>query len=372
MKLKDKKSDFPNVSGSRNSLDKRSDKRLNYFDKRKSINYQHHDIKYVSRTHPCQICQKPDWCSYTVNSFGEIVLALCQRISDGSVKQARDNSFIHVLKDAQRITNYVNPVIKITNPKAEISRCNAVYTSLLEQVRVINEEVEDGETSALFSNHAENLLKRGLGDDSIARNFYASVPNLATGNLTGVPGFYKYSDGKWRLNTYHKGFYVPFRNHKGLIFGLQIRLDFPIGKTKYVWLSTADKKTGASSGSPLHFVNTNIINRTKAVYVTEGALKADIIGELGKVGVIAMGGVKAVKPEHLVEVIKLLFSDLQKVFIAFDMDFQTNETVAKALRNVEKEFKKWEGLEVNTLVWNLSDGKGFDDYLLQTGENKDE
>ncbi len=39
---------------------------------------------------------------------------------------------------------------------------------------------------------------------------------------------------------------------------------------------------------------------------------------------------------------------------------------------METEFQKWNGLEVKTLVWDIKDGKGFDDYLLQKGESKSE
>ncbi|MCA1623850.1 MAG: DUF3854 domain-containing protein [Acidobacteria bacterium] len=381
MKSKSKNLSSRNAQDSKNALDQRLKKGSGFFSHNKIPSYEKNDIKYVSRKQPCEICGKPDWCSYTVNGFGEMVLALCQRVSYGSIKQAKDNSYIHVLAETKRVSNYVKAAPKLMNPKADVTRCNEVYTALLENIQVSNETQEDTELSALYSYHAERLLARGLGVDTIARNLYASVPEQAGGNelaqelskrfdLTGVPGFYKHSNGIWQLNTYHKGYYVPYRNPKGKIIGLQIRLDKPIGKTKYVWLSTAEKDSGASSGSPLHFVNVNLIHESKEVYITEGALKADVIGELSKVGVVAMAGVKNVKAEILVETLKLLFPNLKRVFIAFDMDFQTNENVEKALSEMETGFQKWNGLEVKTLVWNLSDGKGFDDYLLQAGENE--
>jgi hypothetical protein len=381
MKLKSKNLGSWNAQDSKNAFDQRLKKGSGFFGHKKIPSYEKNDIKYVSRKQPCEICGKPDWCSYTVNGFGEMVLALCQRVSYGSVKQAKDNSYIHVIAETTRISNYVKAAPKPKNPKADITRCNEVYTALLENIQVSNETLEDTELSALYSSHADRLLERGLGDDTVARNLYASVPQQAGGNeltqelskrfdLTGVPGFYQDSNGIWQLNTYSKGYYVPYRNQKGKIFGLQIRLDVPIDKTKYVWLSTPAKEFGASSGSPLHFVNTNIIQETAELYVTEGALKADVIGELSKVGVVAMAGVKSVKAELLAEMLKILFPNLRRVFIAFDMDFQTNKYVESALSEMETEFQKWNGLEVKTLVWELCDGKGFDDYLLQAGENE--
>ena len=68
----------------------------------------------------------------------------------------------------------------------------------------------------------------------------------------------------------------------GMIRGAQIRLDTPIrdqesdldkSGTKYLWLSSASKKRGVSSGSPVHFVGDPF---ARVVYVTEGLLKADV------------------------------------------------------------------------------------------------
>lgn len=379
MNLKNKNSHFSNALDSRNGFNNRLNGRSGYF----NHNYTRDEVKYVSERYPCRICGKPDWCAYTINVFGEMVLALCQRVSNGSIKQAKDNSYIHVLEEKPRIKTVVKKSPKISNPKADISRCNAVYKALLERTQVCNEDIEEKEFSALYSYHANQFLERGLGDDTIARNLYASVPDKDTASklvqrlskdfdLTGIPGFYKDPSGQWQLNTYHKGFYVPFRNHKGLIFGLQIRLDKPVNGKRYVWLSSPNNEGGASSGSPLHFVNVNLIQKTGEIYITEGALKADVIAELHKVGVVAIAGVKTVNAEILTTALKILFPQLVSVYLAFDMDFQTNENVQKALLNMEMEFQKWKGLEVKTLVWDLKDGKGFDDYLLQVGEDENE
>jgi hypothetical protein len=380
MKLKTKKLPTINTQDLGNGVSKNPKKKTDFFRRDKSLSYEKNDIRYVSRNQPCEICSKSDWCAYTVNTFGEKILALCQRNSNGSIKVAKDGSYIHILADANpRITSYVKSATKPLNPKANIQRCNSVYTAMLGSIQVTNEILNEAELSTLYTRHKDKLLERGLADDTIARNLYASVPEQSKGNelarelsrkfdLTGVPGFYRWN-GDWQLNTYHKGYYVPYRNPNGLIFGIQIRLDIPIDKTKYVWLSSADKEMGSSSKSPLHFVNVNMIQATNEIYITEGALKADVIGELASVGVVAMAGVKNVKAEMLVEALRILFPELRRAVIAFDMDFQTNKVVEKALSEMETELQKWKGLEIETLVWDLRDGKGFDDYLLKVGEN---
>ena len=49
----------------------------------------------VSRTEPCPICAKPDWCS--VSADGAAVL--CQRVQEGSVRRVGDAGWLHRLRD---------------------------------------------------------------------------------------------------------------------------------------------------------------------------------------------------------------------------------------------------------------------------------
>jgi hypothetical protein len=53
-------------------------------------------MKRVSRTTPCPICGKPDWCSVTDN--GEV--ALCMRIQSGM--PCKNGAWLHFLKDQDR------------------------------------------------------------------------------------------------------------------------------------------------------------------------------------------------------------------------------------------------------------------------------
>ena len=83
--------------------------------------------------------------------------------------------------------------------------------------------------------------------------------------MQGVPGFFVDNAGKWTVRYFQRtaGIIVPYVGIDGLIQGLQTRLDVPIkGKDdppdkvgmKYLWLASADKRMGVSSGSPFHFV----------------------------------------------------------------------------------------------------------------------
>ena len=134
------------------------------------------------------------------------------------------------------------------------------------------------ELLTLTSQHRKHLREvRGLSDEQIERLGYKSTPpfylcrSLAQKlrsrgcKMEGVPGFYVGKDDKWTVNfnSVTAGIIIPAKGIDGMIRGAQIRLDTPIrdqesdpdkSGTKYLWLSSASKKRGVSSGSPVHFV----------------------------------------------------------------------------------------------------------------------
>lgn len=53
------------------------------------------NMQRVSRTEPCPICGKPDWCLVAPDRSA----AICQRIEEGSLKKCGDAGYLHVLVD---------------------------------------------------------------------------------------------------------------------------------------------------------------------------------------------------------------------------------------------------------------------------------
>jgi hypothetical protein len=245
--------------------------------------------------------------------------------------------------------------------RAKAETCNAVYTALLSHLK-------------LNPAHGDALLnERGLSDTTIASRLYASVPNKDKGNrlaralarffdLRGVPGFY-YQNSQWWLNTYHKGFYVPYRDERGRIIGLQIRRDGN-PEPKYLWLTSVDKPEGASPGAPLHFSKPDIIQISGEAIITEGALKADCISEFADVPTLALAGVTAINPEKLVIQLKQAFPKLQRVIIGFDVDWQEKAEVKAALLRLKRTLETT-NLIVKVRTWKPELGKGFDDVLFR-------
>lgn len=138
----------------------------------------------------------------------------------------------------------------------------------------------------LSETHKNKLLERGFTESQIQKNGYRSTPVFGFRKLTerlieagcvvkGVPGFYQEEDGAWSMRFKIKccGILIPVRTIKGLIVGMQIRLDRPFDHTKYIWLSSINDRMGTSSGSPIHFVGNA---QDETIFITEGPLKGDL------------------------------------------------------------------------------------------------
>jgi hypothetical protein len=309
----------------------------------------------------CQICGEKS--RYHCREREDGTLAICKNVA--SDKHTKDGKgYIHILDNsngqAKNVSKVAQKAIPDT-PKADADRLNEVYTTFLDSL-------------TLSKQHADNLLnERGLFDTKIAQNLYASVPayedrfevagKLAESyDLEGIPGFY-FENGKWALHLTYPGFYVPYRDEQGRIVGLQIRQDKD-GEQKYLWLSSSNKERGTSSGTPLHYVNPEKVRENNEIFVTEGALKADIIGQLYNVGVMAMGGVTVLKADSFVASLDNTFPSVERVVVAFDMDWGIKDEVRDALSKLLEALRQ-KYLSVFVLTWDRNLGKGMDDILFK-------
>lgn len=319
----------------------------------------------VSKNHPCPICGKPDWCSYTEDGS----LALCMRESAGSIKRANNNAHIHVLTPNLGNENSATSTPPINNcgncgncGSGDTDRRNAVYSYLLGNCLILKPE------------HGEHLLnERGLGDTVIAAKLYASIPpksewELVCHNmrrqfgevLAGVPGFFK-EDGLWKMPRYD-GFFIPVRDAEGRIVALQIRGNLD---SRYLWFSTPPEKYphGTSSGAPIHFVKPDLVKQFGHALITEGALKGDIISEYEEEAVIALASATSFDSAEIGSELKRALPELLKVTIAYDADWRENSAVKNALRRLVSALRAAE-FDVSVRIWNASLGNGYDNALL--------
>ncbi len=232
----------------------------------------------------------------------------------------------------------------------------------------------------LSEQHREHLRTvRGLSDEEIDRLGYKSTPPfymckaltdrlISLGcSVSGVPGFYQ-KDGHWtvRFLSVMAGIILPVRGIDGLIHGFQIRLDQPFqdaakgngSGAKYIWLSSAGKPMGSSSGSPIHFVgNPN----ARVVYLTEGVLKADIAHCLMDRTFIGIAGINNTASLELM-LSYLAANGTQTVIAAPDIDRYSNGNVHAGLDKICFMIRKY-GMECRILDWNPN-YKGIDDWQL--------
>lgn len=324
------------------------------------------NLKRVNNSHPCPICGKTDWCSFT--SDGK--LALCSRTPGGAIKQARNGSWIHRLDEHQKKDQSLSArsiQTKQINSKKEKPQCKRAIASHLHKVySAMLEWLE------LYSQHKDDLLQRGLSRSFIKENCYKSTPSLFDASqlafelgkkfdLRGVPGFFE-DYGTWRMVKHHSGFFVPIRNSHNQIYGLQIRLDQPInGKQKYVWLSSANYYKGTSSSTPIHFSKPELINSAKETLITEGALKGDVVSYFTDQPVISAAGVNNFG-ESFAPNLRKRFPSLRKTILCFDADAYENEPVRNALFRLGQDLTR-SYFDVSVRDWP-GEYKGFDDFLL--------
>jgi DNA primase len=221
--------------------------------------------------------------------------------------------------------------------------------------------------------HRARLEARGLAPDEIARLRYASAPatsaerQRAADELApyldpfggGVPGFYR-ERGRWRMVYRPAGFFVPVRDESGYIQALSQRVDEPRDGCKYLWLSSADRDGGASSGAPPHFAARHLMWRASEVMITEGSLKADVAAYLSRSAVVGVAGTHAIC--GLAGRLKASFPLLRRVFVAYDRDMREKPQVLEALLGLTAQLEA-AGFAVRVRTWP-GPAKGIDDFLL--------
>lgn len=227
----------------------------------------------------------------------------------------------------------------------------------------------------LSDQHRESLRKRGFSDEAIDYFNFKSVPrsnlrNLASDllnsgcSLKGIPGFYQESDGKWTLVKRSQGIMIPVVDGQGRYQTVQTRLDE--GKPKYLNFSSSGRESGTRGKSFIHFAN--IESRDLArVIITEGCLKGDLVNYYTKIPVLAIMGVQNTK--YLPDILKQMKEKgLQSIDVAFDMDFQTNPHVYRALVKLERILEDAK-ISYRRMLWD-SEQKGLDDFLHSLEEEK--
>ena len=275
-------------------------------------------------------------------AYGEVCELLCCGKNAENIPQAVEKPYI---PDMEQL------------PRADLETRHQTYSIMLSQL-------------ILSPIHQKNLMDRGLTAEQIVRYGYKSTPVIGMDKIIstimakecvidGVPGFYTKKDNTYgiQFSKFSSGILIPVRSMDGRIEGFQIRLDHPKDDRKYIWFSSSNQFRGASIGGPVHFIGDPA---DETVYVTEGALKANVAHSLSRKTFVALAGVshyKALEPVFS----QLKENGTKQIIEAYDMDKYTNPHVERACMEMIKIANSF-GFQVHRLRWNER-YKGIDDWL---------
>ena len=277
---------------------------------------------------------------------------------------------------------------KFKPDKAPIAKLNRIYNIFLDCL-------------SLKSEHSQYLQdKRGLPTEIIRVRKYKSSQyptkrfmerfkealeqeKESFNSLKKVPGFYqKFSKkhGWYWTFPYYKGIFIPIRNAKGQIEGLQIRRDEKEEhRGRYFWFSSSfaefakNHRYGTSSGSPLDVIYPEK-KPAKTLFITEGRFKSEIIIQKMNSASISVQGVGNWRniDKEIIEVEKKVkkqypcFKGFAYICVAFDSDMSYKYQVYKQLKKMTDYLEKaMPDREIFYLHWN-GEYKGIDDLLFNS------
>lgn len=372
-----------------------------------------------TKHNPCPICGKPDYCGWVKSQNG--ILIGCHRDQNIKINEkingcdgntyilVRIKNGVYVYEEENQLKNarleYSLRVNEIKNKKpnlehfkkkediikkeniydvADVKRLNDVYTEFLK-------------FNPLKDKHKNKLKDEGWTEKMIENcGFYSSedhkkerekiVKHLAANfKLNNVPGFYV-ENGKWTYKL-QPGMLIPVRDINKNIIRIMIRPDWNYYQLKKI------KKEGKKVNKYLSFssfedtkenpmVNTKLEgakatsqvgvyyeddDKWDKIIITEGYKKAKAINSLIKMPVLALPGANSYSKifedddKSLCEILKE--KGTKTVLIAYDADIMTNIYVKKAFDKLVEKCKE-NGFSTKCFMWNILDGKGLDDLLL--------
>lgn len=251
--------------------------------------------------------------------------------------------------------------------------------------------------SYLKKDHLLNLINRGLNKTFIEKEGFISTRQEGTKAFTNiivkalpddtkrylkeegikytVPGFINlFKKNKQNMMKVSEGILVPVRNCLGEIEAFQVRHDVvEEDEPRYTWFSSSFTEEGSELNvKNIHHVGFDEyiekFNKLPgSVYLTEGALKADVASCLVHRPFIALPGIS--NYSQLKEECEYLKrADCQNIYLCMDMDYREKKEVAQATNKIISIIQE-AGLTCYLCDWP-SEYKGIDDYLLARAKGK--
>ena len=344
----------------------------------------------VSRTRPCPVCRKPDWCLFTVD--GQFIS--CQRSDTWRGERAirrTDAGWLFALKDSDG--RPFDPSFDEFAKRQPLEQDGVERPPALSHAELDAVYRELAALRGLREAAREDLIDKRRFRDALDTGLYFSLPRAGQENravsdalivrfgrdvIARVPGF---SDrwGELAFRSVRAGredYAVMGLDEDGLAFwGYSRRLPFdPVqDDAKYMLLSSSRAGEASLSGLPNYHVAGRCLAKNQVVGFTEGVIKAEIAS--AKLGFPVIGLYStSVDAATLAEVSRLVETWApREVLVAFDADKHELDEHGKPLRAavLAGERKLIEAFtplaDVYSAEWNITNGKGIDDLLTAGG-----
>lgn len=216
-------------------------------------------IRHVSKSQPCPICGKPDWCGNYIRQDGKGIRHVCMRASAHDVIGQDGQNYVYVMETENGALIFEEEsqykANKSWDKNFDFRECE------IKRLERGDEIIEpfDNETldkiyrcmlskMELYPFHREYLLGEGWNNEMIDMAQIKSMPvsdfkknhdrslkgrkqicyevmkELSLDSLKGVPGAFL-NEGDWDLAG-HSGIVFPMYDHKGNLYRMRIRLDY--------------------------------------------------------------------------------------------------------------------------------------------------
>jgi len=377
----------------------------------------------ASKSKPCPICGKPDWCSFLTPdspAYPGQELCICRRILLPEIlspinqkkyyfiKELPDNSALYTdVEKFRQKESLSTPYIyrSHSKPKSEhttvLLRPNAeldiIYKELLHLLPLskkhISKLLKDGwSTSLIRSSGIRSLIlpktynkEKGYCIDDVERIKICKFLLKKHETLQGVPGFYQDDSGHWTF-TGRSGMLIPLYDINGLLYRLRLRLDYPkqdeLGKplNKYMNFSSYYEtksddvlsniyKNGCRSGSQISVYYNPATDDPSICYFTEGEKKAIVANHFLKHIVISIPGTNSYRKleqpnsKNITPLDYLRECGCKTAVVAYDSDKYWNEQVSRCEGKLV-DLLKTHSFDTYIGDWNPGFGKGLDDILV--------
>lgn len=306
----------------------------------------------VTPGNPCPVCGKGRWC-YVYEDTGDVV---CMRVSSEEPHPS-GSGWIH-RKEGGLPQIKVQPEVREAK-KLDLKTLDRAYRAFVAALPLSEKHREhlEGPKRGIKRKDLEVLAYGTLPGDWEPQSKALAAMRKAIGRdtLAGVPGVYSDQMGQRLINV--SGILLPSRSAHGLIQGFQIRRDGENPDPRYLWLSSGGREGGTNCGAPVHLAGRRFSER--ALWITEGVLKADIVSLQLQARVLGLPGVMMWR--RAADMIRLLKP--VDVVIAYDMDLYEKVEVAYAFRHLTHLLQAdFPDVHLYHATW--SHEKGLDDALL--------